>query len=89
MSLSEFPELIESAKSVSSRIRSLQSEEAKFDAEIDRLCNLGALEHIKRKRKREKPSDIKSSEKSTGTWDLNTGLKKYRNHLINRFLLVS
>ena len=66
MSLSEFPELIESAKSVSSRIRSLQSEEAKFDAEIDRLCNLGALEHIKRKRKREKPSDIKS-EKSTGT----------------------
>jgi hypothetical protein len=40
--------------------------EAKFDAEIDRLCNLGALDHISKKGEKSKQKE--SSGKSKGNF---------------------
>ena len=43
--------------------------EAKFDAEIDRLCNLGALHHIAKKAEKKKTEQKSSSDKTKGKFE--------------------
>ena len=66
LSLAEFPELLaDSTRKSRSRSHPL-SEEAKFDAEIDRLCNLGALHHIAKKAEKKKALALANQVNSHG-----------------------